>query len=120
MDKLTDKQKKFCDNYIKTGNAGESARRAGYKKPYVQGSQNLTKVNIKEYIKKRSKDVTSERTADMIEVNEFWANVLRDGENDLKDRIKVSELIGKSKGAFLDKVEHSGGMVIFDESDIKD
>ena len=42
--KLTPKQKAFADYYIELGNATEAARRAGYKKPNVQGSQNLEKL----------------------------------------------------------------------------
>ncbi|MCC0650821.1 terminase small subunit, partial [Clostridioides sp. ZZV15-6598] len=30
MSKLTEKQKRFCDYYIKTGNATEAAIKAGY------------------------------------------------------------------------------------------
>lgn len=50
--KLTVKQKKFADEYIKTGNATQSAITAGYSKKTARaiGQENLTKLDIKRYI----------------------------------------------------------------------
>lgn len=50
--KLTIKQKKFADEYIKTGNAKESAIKAGYSKKTAKsiGQENLTKPDLKSYI----------------------------------------------------------------------
>ena len=52
--KLTVKQKRFADNYIRTGNARQSAIEAGYseKTASVIASENLTKPNILRYIEK--------------------------------------------------------------------
>ncbi|MFR6454907.1 MAG: terminase small subunit, partial [Peptoniphilus lacrimalis] len=57
MKKLTIKQKKFADEYIKTGNATQSAINAGYSKKTarVTGAENLTKPNIKAYVDERMK-----------------------------------------------------------------
>ena len=59
---MTDKQKIFCEYYIQTWNATESARQAGYEGSYETlraiGSENLTKPNIKEYIDKRIEEVS--------------------------------------------------------------
>jgi phage terminase small subunit len=43
--KLTEKQKRFCDYYIETGNATEAAIRAGYSNKTARfiGAENLTK-----------------------------------------------------------------------------
>ena len=108
--KLTEKQKRFADYFIKTGNVTESAKRAGYKQPHVQGSQCLDKLGIKNYIKERNKQLEDSRIADMKEVKQFWTDALREKGNDYKDRLKASEYIAKTNGAFLDKVEHSGAV----------
>lgn len=52
MTKLTAKQRKFADEYIKTGNATQSAIKAGYSKNYAkaQSSKLLVNVGIKSYI----------------------------------------------------------------------
>jgi phage terminase small subunit len=108
--KLTPKQQAFADYYIQTGNATESAIKAGYSKNTAKeiGCENLTKLNIKQYIDKANKEIKNTRIADMKEVKEFWSNVLRGEESDMKDRLKASEFIAKTNGAFLDKIEHSG------------
>ena len=113
--KLTEKQKRFCDYYIQTGNGAEAARRAGYKGNNHDriASENLRKLEIKEYVNQKNKELASDRVADMQEVKELWTNILRglkDGA-DMKDILKASEYIAKTNGAFLDKVEHSGEVV---------
>ena len=108
--KLTEKQKRFADYYIETANATESAIKAGYSKRTAKeiGCQNLTKLNVKEYIACRNKEIESTRIADIKEVKEFWTNTMRNKNLDLRDRLKASEYIAKTNGAFLERIEHSG------------
>ena len=112
MANLTPKQEKFVDYYIETGNATEAAIRAGYSQKTARsvGAENLTKPYIKEYIEKRNKELEDTRIADMKEVKQFWTTILRDGFVEPKDRLKASEYLAKTNGAFLDKIEHSGGV----------
>lgn len=60
---LTPKQKALADYYIELGNTTEVARRAGYKKPNVQGSQNLEKLSIKSYIDEKINVLDEKRIA---------------------------------------------------------
>lgn len=46
--------------------------------------------------KKRAK---KKDVADMNEITKFWSGILRDEESDLKDRLKVSELLSKVQGS---------------------
>ena len=110
--KLTPKQRAFADFYIETGNATEAAIQAGYSKKTARsiGQENLTKPDILKYIKERNKQLESKRIANMKEVKEFWTATLRNTEVEYKDRLKASEFIAKTNGAFLDKVEHSGNV----------
>lgn len=110
--KLTPKQQAFADYYIETGNATEAARRAGYKKPNVQGSQNLEKLSIKAYIEERVKALDEKRIAKGEEVLQYLTKVMRGEEKDqfgldpsLQDRTKAAELLGKRYRLFVDKVE---------------
>lgn len=110
--KLTPKQQAFADYYIETGNATEAARRAGYKKPNVQGSQNLEKLSIKSYIEERVKALDEKRIAKGEEVLQYLTKVMRGEEKDqfgldpsLQDRTKAAELLGKRYRLFVDKVE---------------
>ncbi|HAM79589.1 terminase small subunit [Ornithinibacillus bavariensis] len=77
--KLTIKQQKFADEYIITGNATESAIKAGYSKKTARaiGAENLTKPDIKEYIENRLEELASERVADQQEVMETLTRILR-------------------------------------------
>ena len=108
--KLTPKQEEFCDIYISSGNATESYKQAykSCKKDSVARANScrlLTNANIIQYIRDKNDAIKNDRIADMQEVKEFWTNTLRSEEVEMRDRIKVSELIGKTNAAFIDKVE---------------
>jgi phage terminase small subunit len=112
--KLTELQRKFCDYYIQSGNATESYLKAGYKTKgdgaRVNASRLLTNANVQEYIKERNKQLESDRIANMEEVKTFWTNTMRNGEADLKDRLKASEYIAKTNAAFIEKQQITGEM----------
>ena len=105
--KLTPKQQAFADYYIQTGNATEAAIQAGYSERTAKqtGYENLTKPYIQQYIEEKQKDLESNRMADMTEVREFWTEAMRNAENTMKDRLKASEMIARTSGAFLEKME---------------
>ncbi|MCG0729796.1 terminase [Lactiplantibacillus plantarum] len=77
--KLTPKQQKFADEYIKSGNAADAARKAGYSKRSARsvGQENLTKPDIKQYIDEQMVEIESSKIADAKEVMEFYTRVLR-------------------------------------------
>ena len=145
--KLTEKQKRFADYYIETGNATESARRAGYKGKNLNNvaSENLAKVGVKSYIDETLKVLENERTASAKEVLEFLTKSMRgeldeeivvvegtgDGTSEarkikkqigLRERIKSAELLGKRYRLFTDKVEVEGvvPVMIVGESELEE
>ncbi|WP_314713065.1 terminase small subunit [Leptotrichia wadei] len=145
--KLTEKQKRFADYYIETGNATESARRAGYKGKNLNNvaSENLAKVGVKSYIDEKLKILQDERTASAKEVLEFLTKSMRgeldeeivvvegtgDGTSEarkikkqigLRERIKSAELLGKRYRLFTDKVEVEGvvPVIIVGESELEE
>lgn len=103
--KLTEKQKKFIDYYIQTGNATESCRLAGYKGNNLDriGYENLRKLEI--FIKPRINELDLKRTASLEDIFKFWTNTMNNKEVKTNDRLKASELLAKSQGAFIEKVE---------------
>lgn len=112
--KLTPKQQAFADYYIETGNATESAIKAGYNKKTARqiGSMNLTKVDIKQYIDERMAQIEDKRIAKGEEVLQYLTKVMRGEERDqfgldasLQDRTKAAELLGKRYRLFVDKIE---------------
>ncbi|MCJ0299984.1 terminase small subunit, partial [Clostridioides difficile] len=81
MADLTEKQKRFCDYYIETGNATEA-----YKKAYKNNNQRTSESNgsrllsndkVKNYIDERLKQIESKRIADAKEVMEYLTKILR-------------------------------------------
>lgn len=103
--KLTAKQQAWIDYYKQGHTATEAARLAGYrgKNHDVIGSQNLAK--LKEYIIDRDSVLEAPRIADMAEINAFWTDIMRDAEQEPKDRLKASELRARAAGGFIDKQE---------------
>lgn len=107
---LNARQKAFCEYYVASGNATESARKAGYSESYAMNRihELMKSVGICGYIEELNKEVKDKRIADMTEVKEFWTNILRNSDAKMQDRLKASEYIAKTNGAFLDKVEVKG------------
>lgn len=141
MKKFTIKQKKFADEYIKTGNATQSAINAGYSENYAkaQSSKLLENVGIKSYIDERMKELEEEAIADQTEVLKFLTRIMRDEEKEevlvnignfeqevqevkvsAKDRIKAAELLGKRYGSWTDKVDLSSDLTLVFEDDYGD
>lgn len=108
--KLNARQKAFCEFYVASGNATESARRAGYSEKYTNKNVNKLRQNtaINKYIEELQKKAQSNRIMSMLEIKEFWSETIKNSDNKMTDRIKASELLAKTNGAFLEKVELSG------------
>lgn len=131
MRELTEKQKRFCEEYLIDLNATR-AYKAVYKNckkdesARVNGSKLLTNTNIKAYIDEKLEEIHSKNTADAREVIEYLTSVMRgkseaeivvvegmgDGNSkavkvnkapDEKERLKAAELLGKRFGLFIDK-----------------
>ena len=79
MSLVTEKQKRFCDEYLTDLNATRAAVRAGYSKKtaYSIGEENLRKPEIKEYIEKRMAEKESQLIADQDEVMRYLTAVMR-------------------------------------------
>ncbi len=115
---LTPKQKAFADYYIECGNQTEAARRAGYKKPHVQGNQNLDKLSVREYIEERQKQIEGSRIASAAEIMQYFTSVMRGEVKDqfgldapLAERTKAAVELAKRKVDVAQKTD-TGGIVI--------
>lgn len=110
---LTERQRLFCEAYAGNGgNADAAARKAGYKKPRPQGAQNLTKPSIKSALESLRLAQTSDAIATREERQAFWTAALRDPDVDWRNRLKASELLGKSQADFIDRIETTSRIVI--------
>lgn len=110
-DKLTVKQQKWIDEYIKCDDYTTASRNAGYKGSNdnlrAMGYQNSIK--FKELLDARrlelGETINNTNIAELEDIFEFWTKTFRDTNEDTKDRIKASELLAKAKGGFVEKVE---------------
>ena len=110
-DKLTPKQERWIDEYIKTNDYTTASRNAGYSGSNdnlrAMGYQNSLK--FKELINERrvelSKDIKKDSIATLEDIFEFWTKTFKDENNKQADRLKASELLAKAKGGFIEKVE---------------
>lgn len=77
--KLTERQRRFVEAFIETGNAAEAARRAGYSKKtaYSIGNENLKKPEIKYAIDRRMKEIEEGKTATPEEIIQFLSQSMR-------------------------------------------
>lgn len=140
---MTEKQKLFCDEYLKDTNATRAyltvyanCKSATSAAPLA--SKLLKKEEIQKYISEKMEEIHNENTADIQEVMEYLTSVLR-GESasavlmlsgngmqkvtekppDEKERLKAAELLGKRFGMFKDNVDitSNGKTVIVDDID---
>lgn len=142
---MTEKQKRFCLEYLVDCNATQAAIRAGYSKNTAneQASRLLAKSNIRNYVQEELKKMESETIASAEEVIKYLTSVLRgetqaevvvvegEGEGvstarniqkapDEKEKLKAAELLGKRYGLFKDNVSLNGGVSITIVDDLGD
>lgn len=93
---MTPKQQKFCDEYIKTGNATQSAINAGYSKKTAKqiGQENLTKLDIKTYINWRMETIADNTIATAEETLGILTKIVR-GEHTEQVTTAEGEIIEK-------------------------
>ncbi|MBS9539236.1 terminase small subunit [Staphylococcus hominis] len=126
MKSLTLKQKQFADEYIRTGNAYQSAINVGYSEKYAKARSHkmLENVGINQYIDDNLEIIQKESIAEADEIMRYLTRVLRaeekeeilvyvgDGMQEIqtiqpsaKDRIKAAELLGKRYRMWTEKQE---------------
>lgn len=107
---LTQKQEKFCIEYIACRNATEAALRAGYSKKtaYSMGSENLKKPEVEKRIEKLREKAASSKVLTYREKREWIADRLRDPEERSDIKAKLLDLDNKMEGVYVNRTELSG------------
>lgn len=103
MPKLTEKQKRFCEEYLIDLNATQAAVRAGYSPKTASriAVELLNKTHVSQYLAKlmqvrsESTKITSEQV-----VKELEKIAFSDTEITGKEKMKALELLGKHLGMF--------------------
>lgn len=126
---VTEKQKRFCDEYLKDLNAKQAAVRAGYSPKTAKqiGQRMLTFVDLKSYIDEQLELLHNQKTADAQEVLEYLTSVMRgehteqtlqlvgDGVQKItdidvseKERMKAAEMLGKYHALWTERTQVEG------------
>lgn len=84
---MTDKQKRFCEEYVIDSNGTQAAIRAGYSPDTANAisSENLTKPYIKEYIQKLQDEISERNKITVDECVQILAKLARFDISDLYD-----------------------------------
>lgn len=108
--KLNARQKSFCEYYVVSGNATDAAIKAGYKEKNARkiGSENLTKMDIKKYIKELQEKAKTSRIMTAVERREFLTEIIKNGNEKVQDRLKALDILNKMDGEYIEKMQLSG------------
>lgn len=108
--KLNARQKSFCEFYVASGNATESAIKAGYSEKYT--NKNVSKIRqntaVQEYIKELQEKTKTSRIMTAIERREFLTEVIKNGNEKIQDRLKALDILNKMDGEYIEKMQLSG------------
>lgn len=111
--KLNEKQRKFCEEYVKDNNGSRAAVRAGYTEnsSRVTASKLLTNANIKAYIDELKAELKERCMVESHVVLNMLKQEATNFDNPGSTRVQAQIALGKCIGLFTDKVEHSGDVV---------
>ena len=101
------RQELFIREYLADMNATRAAQAAGYSQrtAYSLGQRLLKNAEISQAINSAMTERKNQLIATREQRQQFWTAVMNDGEQDMKHRLRASELLGKSFGDFVEKTE---------------
>nr|DAR28362.1 MAG TPA: Terminase small subunit [Caudoviricetes sp.] len=112
---LTPKQRAFADEYIITGNAEQSAIKAGYSESYARGQSYklLANVGIKEYIDHRIQEIQNDKILTQTEILVMLSEIAKGEIPEVKEVVtKKGEFVvnpnsedGKKQLVYNERVE---------------
>ena len=127
MKMLNERQKKFCYEYAKLGNATAAYKLAGYNvkddnSAAVNANKLLRKDKVMGFLSELSEQARSSQIADVIECQQILTLIARDKDLTAKDRISAINTLLKTQGAFAQNVNLNGAcpVVIYGEERILD
>ena len=127
--KLTIKQKKFADEYIRLGNSTQAAINAGYSKKTARqiGADNLSKAYIREYVNEKMDALDKKKTMQIKEIMEELTSIARGEIKEERldkdggivktrplfaDRLKAMDLLGKRYGMWNGMAQEAASQTV--------
>jgi len=107
---MTHRQELFIQEYIKTGNATNSAIKAGYSKRTARstGQRLLTNVDIKKRIEELSQKIANNNIMTAKERQEYLTKLINSDDVKVSDKLKALDILNKMTGEYIQKVEVNG------------
>lgn len=107
---MTHRQELFIQEYIKTGNATNSAIKAGYSKKTARsiGQRLLTNVDIKKKINVLSQKIACNSIMTAKERQEYLTKLINAADVKVSDKLKALDILNKMTGEYIQKVEVNG------------
>lgn len=106
MAKKTARQEQAILNYkANGGNMKKAMIDAGYSENYADKNSRYLLGIVGQEIKAAQDTIKSEKIKSVAQIQEWWTNIMDNEDVDIRDKIKVSELLAKSQGGFIEKVE---------------
>ena len=104
---MTERQKKFAEYYAQSGNAAQSAIKAGYSDSYAthRTDEMLRNVEIAEYIKELSQKAQNERILTAKDRQEMLSDIAKDKHNLPSERIRAIDTLNKMTGEYITKMQ---------------
>ncbi len=104
------RQRKFAEYYVQSGNATDSAIKAGYSEKYAGANSDklLKNTNISAYIKELSDKLKDERILTAKDRQLLLSDIARNDEEQASDRIKAVDTLNKMTGEYINKVQVNG------------
>ena len=117
---MNSKQAKFCQEYIKTTNATQSAIKAGYSKRTAKsiGQRLLTFVDIKNYINELQENI---KKTDIMTAQErmiYLSDLIMDNNIRPSDKLKAMDILNKMTGEYTQKINITSDSIYNPFSDL--
>ena len=109
-EKLSRREQTIMNYKANGGNMKQAMTDAGYSETYADKNSRYLLGIIGEQIKIEQNTIKSDKIKSVQEIQEWWSENMDDDSLDMKDRIRCSENLAKSQGAFIEKVEVSGNV----------
>lgn len=104
---MNERQRRFAEYYAQSGNAAQSAVKAGYSEKYANtnASKLLQNTTIQEYIRQLVEKTQDERIMTAKARQALLSDIAENSDNAPSDRIKAVDTLNKMTGEYTVKVD---------------
>lgn len=120
MAKLNRREQTIMNYMQNGGNIKKAMIDAGYSETYADRNSKYLLGIIGDEIKEAQDNIRNDNIKSIEEVQQWWSEVMDDKEESTKNRLRASELLVKSKGGFIEKMEVTAKEDPFDKLKVEE